>query len=280
MMGLLKPQVEYFVKTCAENNITGSILTFGKMDIFISFEDFKLILVKHGVAHYTNDNNVELNDKICNDRFHGLINSHKAFRDGLGLTSTNVITDTLLYTALGFADIEYIDIVPNLASIVYDLNQPGITSVISKKYDLVLDGGVMEHVFDVRHVFLNATDIVKNDGYIIHILPGNNTFEHGFYQFSPTLFNDYYSANRYDIINNITLELSVDRFCTSNCFCDKWNSYRFIQYDPYFFGKNSFGQLGNEIYFVMMCARKNENSLRDIMPGQYAFSGKSVLLPW
>jgi 2-polyprenyl-3-methyl-5-hydroxy-6-metoxy-1,4-benzoquinol methylase len=38
-----------------------------------------------------------------------------------------------------------------------------------KEYDLVIDAGVMEHVFDVRSAMRNMTDLVKTNGFIINI---------------------------------------------------------------------------------------------------------------
>lgn len=77
----------------------------------------------------------------------------------------------------------------------YDLNSL-FYSMVPIKYDLVLDAGTFEHVFDVRTAFLNIINLVRPFGRIVHILPANNHTTHGFYQFSPELFYAVYSGTR------------------------------------------------------------------------------------
>jgi len=278
-MGLLLPQIEYTIKTCKENNITGSILSLGRLDYFINFEQFEKLMIKYELAYYVNTT-LKFFDSKIDTAVKNLIEQHKH----MSLSKQTIIaypciSDTLFYTALGFEIMDSID-VQGTATIIFNLNNKGIIDIIDKRYNLVIDAGVMEHVFDIRSVFLNSTDLLTPEGYIIHILPANNTMDHGFYQFSPTLFNDYYLTNKYEIINNIILELLPNKYSRSTFFVDRWDYYRLIEYDPYFFGKNSFGQLSDNIYYVMMCAKKQINSLRDQAPHQYAFAGNPIISPW
>jgi hypothetical protein len=55
-------------------------------------------------------------------------------------------------------------------------------------FDLVLDSGSLEHVFDVRTALSNYMRMVDLNGHLIMISPANNWFGHGFYQFSPEFF--------------------------------------------------------------------------------------------
>ena len=48
--------------------------------------------------------------------------------------------------------------------------------------------------------------MLKKSGIIIHASPSTNHLDHGFYMFSPTLFNDYYSTNKYEIIESKLFE--------------------------------------------------------------------------
>jgi len=73
------------------------------------------------------------------------------------------------------------------ASLVHDLNQP-IPSELGGRFDVVLDGGTLEHVFNFQTALLNAMRMVKVGGRLILNAPANNYFGHGFYQFSPELF--------------------------------------------------------------------------------------------
>lgn len=80
------------------------------------------------------------------------------------------------------------------AEIVADLNEP-IDERLHGRFNLVLDGGTSEHVFDVRTCLANLSRMVRVGGEIQHQTPLNNYPNHGFYQFSPTLYHDYYTTN-------------------------------------------------------------------------------------
>ena len=58
----------------------------------------------------------------------------------------------------------------------------------------------MEHCFNPAQVMLNAATLTEVGGTVIHHVPTNNWVDHGFYQFSPTLFFDFYSANNFSNI--------------------------------------------------------------------------------
>ncbi len=79
------------------------------------------------------------------------------------------------------------------ATIVQDMNMPWKPE---KQYNVVLDFGTLEHVFNFPVAVSNVIQACKEDGYIIHALPGNNWSGHGFYQFSPELFFSLYSEER------------------------------------------------------------------------------------
>ena len=72
------------------------------------------------------------------------------------------------------------------ATILHDLQQP-IPGELRGKYDLVLDGGTMEHVFNLPAALANAIRLVRVGGLVYINSPCNNLSGHGFYQFSPEL---------------------------------------------------------------------------------------------
>lgn len=73
------------------------------------------------------------------------------------------------------------------ATIVHDMNEP-IDSSLYNKYDVVLDSGTLEHVFNFPTAIKNCMQLTKDGGHFIGIYPANNFFGHGFYQFSSELF--------------------------------------------------------------------------------------------
>lgn len=72
------------------------------------------------------------------------------------------------------------------ATLIHDLNQP-IPADWRGQYDLVIDTGTLEHVFNFPVAIGNAMQLVRTGGCYFSVTPANNFFGHGFYQFSPEL---------------------------------------------------------------------------------------------
>jgi SAM-dependent methyltransferase len=82
--------------------------------------------------------------------------------------------------------------------IISDMNLP-IGTELYDKFDTVIDGGTLEHIFNVPTALENISALVKYGGHIIHFAPANNFCGHGFYQFSPEFFFQYYAEPFYSI---------------------------------------------------------------------------------
>lgn len=80
------------------------------------------------------------------------------------------------------------------ATLVHDMNLP-IPSELHGRFDLVYDGGTLEHVFNFQTAVRNCMEMVKVGGRFITHTPANNYFGHGFYQFSPELFYRIFSES-------------------------------------------------------------------------------------
>ena len=72
------------------------------------------------------------------------------------------------------------------ATVIHNLNTP--IPYHLKKYDLIVDGGTIEHVFNVPQVFENIINLLDINGIFVSITCNNNYSGHGFYQYSPDLF--------------------------------------------------------------------------------------------
>ena len=77
------------------------------------------------------------------------------------------------------------------ASIIHDMNTE--LKIIDKQYDVILDIGTSEHIFNINQNLINISKLCKKGGRIIHCLPANNQCGHGFWQFSPEMFFSLYS---------------------------------------------------------------------------------------
>lgn len=82
---------------------------------------------------------------------------------------------------------------------IVDLNKP-VDSRYNNRYDLIIDSGTTEHIFNVSQVMSNILNMLNLSGYICHITPFNDP-NHGFYSFSPTFYKDFYEDNGGEIIS-------------------------------------------------------------------------------
>jgi hypothetical protein len=73
------------------------------------------------------------------------------------------------------------------ATVVHDFNRV-IPTEFHDRYDVVLDGGSLEHVFNMPQAIANCMSMVKVGGRYLGITPANNLFGHGFYQFSAEFY--------------------------------------------------------------------------------------------
>jgi hypothetical protein len=73
------------------------------------------------------------------------------------------------------------------AQVVHDMNL-AIPEHLNSSFDLFLDGGTLEHIFDFPTASKNCMRMVRLGGRLISFTMANNFCGHGFYQFSPELF--------------------------------------------------------------------------------------------
>jgi len=166
-------------------------------------------------------------------------------------TRDNFITDDLLFSSLGFKDIDTLDCSDfEQCTIKHDLNID-VPDDLYEKYDLIFDGGSTEHIYNVPKVLENYHKMLRNGGRIIHALPTNNYVDHGFYMFSPTLFWDYYSANNWEISDSLFIRHP------KNPDEGLWDIF---VYSPHCLGKISYGSLSKgrcAIFFVVKKINKS-----------------------
>ena len=76
--------------------------------------------------------------------------------------------------------------------IVHDLNQP-VPKELEGQFSCIIDGGTMEHVFNVPQLLRNCFSMLELGGIYISMVPTNNFNGHGLYQFSPDFFYSTFS---------------------------------------------------------------------------------------
>jgi SAM-dependent methyltransferase len=93
------------------------------------------------------------------------------------------------------------------ASLIHDLNLP-LSADNFGQFDLVFDGGTLEHIFNFACAIRSCMELVKVGGHLLLLTPTNNWCGHGFYQFSPELFFRVLSAeNGYQVERMIAFEV-------------------------------------------------------------------------
>ena len=82
---------------------------------------------------------------------------------------------------------------------LHDLNQPVSEDMVGR-FDVVYDGGALEHIFNFPTAIANLMRMTKVGGRVFMSTPANNFFGHGFYQFSPELmFRVFAPENGFEI---------------------------------------------------------------------------------
>jgi len=73
------------------------------------------------------------------------------------------------------------------ATLTHDLNLP-VDQRLHQHYDVVIDGGTIQHVFNYPVALTNCLNMVKTGGQLFIFTLCNNQSGQAFYQFSPDLF--------------------------------------------------------------------------------------------
>lgn len=84
------------------------------------------------------------------------------------------------------AVVRTLDLFDGRADIRHDLNLP-LPPELHAQFDVLVDVGTIEHVFDTRQVFVNYLSLVKPGGHLCLHLPVSGYYRHGLHTFSPEL---------------------------------------------------------------------------------------------
>ena len=91
------------------------------------------------------------------------------------------------FERMGAKSVESIDFSPYQgAKLIHDMNTP-LLPELQDRFDLLHDGGTMEHVFHIPNYLANCMKLLRVGGVYVGVTPADNWMGHGFYQFSPEL---------------------------------------------------------------------------------------------
>ena len=239
-MAFIKGNLVPILKECTSRPFGGSLLVLGYPDVLLTVHQFCDLAYQYGVE--------------LPDPYQMRTSSRHEF------AQSNYMCGLSLFRALGFSHVDALDY-SNFegASIEYDLNSPMPPSELLGQYDMIIDHGTLEHVFNIPNALHNIFQMLKVGGRVIHSSPSSNFVDHGFYMFSPTLFYDYYTANRYTI-NSILFIQSSKNQLTEPCF--------YTDYTPGCLDSVSYGGLSSDIYGTICIATKTSESTGHVVPQQ------------
>lgn len=178
-MGLYTNEIVSILKLLREraraNYAKNSLCMIGKQDLQVD-----LSLIYKFVKQYEINCNAEEFEKLMKN-------------------DTDNIDSIEFFKILGFSDVHAADISAyEGADIILDLNKE-LPPDLYQRFDFVIDGGTLEHVFDIATAIKNMANMVKKEGYIIHGNPAAGCVNHGFYSISPYMYSEFYQANGFEI---------------------------------------------------------------------------------
>ena len=81
--------------------------------------------------------------------------------------------------------------------ILVDLNHE-IDQEYCEYFDLVLDGGTLEHCYNISQAFKNVCQMVKVGGFSLHTNPANS-LNHGYFNLNPLFYDHGFTKNGFNI---------------------------------------------------------------------------------
>jgi len=257
-MGITVSAARLIAKWVVDFNITGSCLEIARQDILITQKQFERELKKlvrddkrrkpHVQAIMERLIHISCQTKGCGPK---------------DKDNKKRMSDQHFFHALGFDEVLAVDASSfEGADIVHDLNLPGLASHLPGGCDFAVETGTAEHLFHIPNYLQNIAQILKVHGHVMHLVPVNNFVDHGFYQFSPTLFHDYYKANRFTIQEFLILESKST----------SWKSSRIYEYQPGAFDTLARKRFSNRFVAMAILARKETDSTNSNIPQQRIYA--------
>ena len=175
-MGLTYTNIAVLAAARADGVGFGRVLTIGRQFLFLTESQIRRLAGHYGVT-------------IDASRYEWRGPAEPFIRDFFGASEV-VATDVSDYEG---------------AAIVHDMNTP-LGAEHHESFDVVIDGGSLEHVFNVPIALANYMNAVRIGGSLFVITTANNHLGHGFYQFSPELFYRVFGESNGYAVRDMILE--------------------------------------------------------------------------
>jgi predicted O-methyltransferase YrrM len=193
-----------------------------------------------------------------------------------GLDPGAVVKAADLFKTWGFSESLALDVSGyEGAEVLFDLNRSDLPASLLDRFGLIINGGTLEHVFHVPNALYNISRMVKTGGMIVHISPIHNWVDHGFYQFGPTLFYDYYHQCNYPVLEAASFFYD-DR---SESMMPQNTVWRVDPAPPGSFGSGLAGSIGTTTGLLVMLVQKAADPSSSIAPIQSLYAARPSVTP-
>lgn len=181
------------------------------------------------------------------------------------LAAKGFIDDRYFFRRLGFDEVVSCDVSDyEGVDVVADLNLE-LPAELVGRFDVVFEAGTAQHVFDLPSVLSNVHRALKVGGRaVVGMACSNNHVDHGFYMFSPTVFYDYFAANRWQIDSFYFFEF-LPYWFDGVLYSPPWRIYR---YQPGCLDHLSYGGYGSAQMAIFCVATRTAETTGDRTPQQ------------
>jgi hypothetical protein len=182
-MGLLPSQIKLLLMLHLRFQFEGPVVTLGNQDIYASYRDLQGFFAQvdcpwvapREIRGHTSWNLAT----VFPERAPEFVHARTLF-EMMGID--------------GYVDIDLGE--QDQPEVRHDLNVP-VAPELCDRFGLTLDGGTLEHIFDVGVALRSMARMTRVGGWVFHVNP-IAFINHGFYNFDPMLFYDFYELNGFD----------------------------------------------------------------------------------
>lgn len=111
---------------------------------------------------------------------------------------TSYVSELLDLTTIRYTSY---DICPALKTEIFDLNKENLPGKYREYFDIALNFGTTEHIFNQLNSFRVMHDALRADGVFFHQLPAVGYTDHGYFCYHEGFLKDLAKANSYEILD-------------------------------------------------------------------------------
>ena len=260
-MGITAPYLNLITKEHKFKPLKGNLIVIGKQTIGVTHKELKRIFNLNKLSHkelfkikrYDTQTRHAIKHSDQNFFF-----DHDVFR---------CISRKINYHSLDRSKYEG-------AKYIQDMNKP-LKSKLNNKFDIIIDGGSMDNLFNPVNFLINTSKMLKKNG---RVFIGNHFFQvpGAYLAFSPEYYYSFFSVNNYKDVKVFIAQAKKDGKSRYNY------KTELFEYKPYFKRDKNYDYFKavknmNTISNVLVFAEKGKNSTNTKIPCQAQYMDKNEI---